>query len=360
MWEVWIHNTRSGAPELPIPVSGGTWSRHLGSTGSGSHTLKLHNAGIPKSLIREISRGNKYTLAQRWGSACAYAGVLQSRPWVEGQGQLTLNHKELRAAMLGVRLPHGVHEYNPAAGALTVTERSRAAAARAVLNAATKGNQVAGWELPLDLPADAAGSFSANWLHEEGLTTEDLLAQIEADGAEVDFAPYITPAGYLRYEVRVGSPIAVGGAFPLAARAPGSIVLNLSTNDDYAEQTTGVLGFGSGTGQDRPTSWAPTDGTGIGDLPVRDVRVNFPDIYTPARLQAALDADFAQRRLPISQWSFGLYIGGLGPTFTAPGQLLDLHVYGSAFIPDGAHKQRVIALAGGMNLTVTPEVQPHG
>lgn len=361
MWEVWVHNTRSGSPELALPlVSSGSWTRRLGSLGSGSHTIELAQSGVPKSLIREIARGNKYTIVQRWDSEVAYAGVITNRRFTDATSRLVLNHAELRASLLGVRLPHGVNEYNPAAGQRTVTNRSHAGALRAVLSWATKNNAVPGWELPIDLPADVAGSFSATWREEEGLTTNDIIEQLEDDGAETDLRPYMDPNGYLRYQARAATQITSGEAFPLAVRAPGSIVMGLETVEDYTAQMTGVLGFGNGTGQDRLWKYAPTTGDGIGDLPVRDIRVNFPDINNADRLQSAVNAEFALRRLPVDQWSFSLFIGGKGPSFTVPGRLLDMHVWGSDFIPDGYHQKRVIALAGDMSMVVKPEVQAYG
>lgn len=361
MWEVWLHNTRSGSPELALPiVSDARWTRRLGSLGTGSHTLELAQAQLPKSLIREVARGNKYTLVQRWDSEVAYAGVITNRRFVDASSRLTLSHAELRASILGARLPHGVNEYNPAAGQRTITARSHAGALRAVLTWATKSGTVPGWELPIDLPADGPGGFTVTWREEEGLTTNDLIDQIEKDGAETDLRPYIDSNGYLRYQARAAALISTGEAFPLAARAPGAIVLDLETVEDYAAQMTGVLGFGNGTGQDRLWKYAPTSGDGIGDLPVRDVRVSFPDIYDATRLQAAVNAEFALRRPPIDQWSFSLFIGGKGPSFTVPGRVLDMHVYGSDFINDGVHQKRVIALSGDMGLVVKPEVQANG
>lgn len=360
MWEVWVHNTRSGSPELRLPVSAGTWTRRLGSKGNGSHSVPLFNSGIAKSLVREISRGNKYTLAQRWGTHCAYAGVIQSRSFAEPGSMLTIEHREIRAALFGARLLHGVNEYNPASGVVNVVGQTHAGAVRVVLNAATKNGGVPGWELPIDLPGAGAGSFSASWRHEEGLTVENTLTQIEEDGAETDFRPYLDSDGYLRYAAPVASPIVTGAPYTLPTRAPGSIVSDLSTTDDYSTQMTGVLGFGNGSGQDRKWAFAPTSGDGIRDLPVKDVATDFPDIYDQTRLQRALNADFALRNYPIEQWSFSLYVGGLGPEVTAPGRLLDLHSFGSDFIPDGVYPHRVVALAGNMTASVKPEVQAYG
>ena len=364
MWEAWIHNTRSGSPEFGFKTTGplvaAQWNRVLGSKGSGVHTLNLRGAGIPKSLIREVARGNKYSISHRWGDHCAYAGVIQNRKWHEGSSILRVASNELRAAILGVRNPYGVNEYNPASGVLSVTNRSRAGAVRTILTAATKGGAVTGWELPIDLTTDTAGSFTAAWRHEEKLTTEHLLSQVEDDGVETDLAPYITAAGYLRYEAKVALQIASGTPFTLAARAPGSIVMDLNTEEDYVAQRTGLLGFGKGQGQDTISTFAPLTGDGIGDLPVMDSNEVFPDISNATRLQSATNTSFSRRQQPVEQWDYSLYIGGVGPAMTAPGAIHDMHVYGSDFIEDGSHPQRVISLSGGLSYVVKPGVQAYG
>lgn len=364
MWEAWIHNTRSGSPEFGFktsgPLQGARWSRELGSKGSASHTLNLRGAGLPKSLIRELVRGNKYSITHRWGTHVAYAGVIQNRRFVEKASTLTIQSNELRRALLGVRYPHGVNEYNAASGVLNIVNRSRAATVRAILLAATKSNAVAGWEMPLDLPADASGGFNASWRHEEKLRTEHLLTQVEDDGVEIDFRPYLDANGYLRYEARVATQIASGTPFLLAARAPGSIVMDLSTEEDYVAQRTGLLGFGKGRGQDAISTYAPLTGDGIGDLPVMDSDDMFPDVLDPTRLQAATNTAFARQHEPVEQWDYSLYIGGVGPAMATPGAIHDLHVFGSDFIEDGSHPQRVISLLGGLGYVVKPGVQRYG
>lgn len=364
MWEAAIHNTRSGSPEFAFkttgPLSGASWNRVLGSTGSATHMFKLQGAGMPVSLIREITRGNKYTIVHKWGDHVAYAGVIQNRRFVEGGSVLAVRSNELRRAILGVRNPFGVNEYNPSSGVLNVSNRSHAGAVRAIILAAIKSNTVPGWELLIDVPPDGAGSFNAAWRHEEKLTTEHLLSQVEDDGAEIDFAPYLTGAGDLRYSVRVAPQVTVGDPFVLAARAPGSIVMGLSTEEDYVSQRTGLLGFGQGRGQDAISTFAPLTGDGIGDLPVMDSNEVFDDISDPTRLQQATDTEFARRRNPVEQWNYGLFIGGVGPQMASPGSIHDLHVFGSSFITDGSHPQRVISLSGDLGYTVKPGVQAYG
>jgi len=360
MWEVWIHNTRSGSPERRIPVASASWNRRLGSLGSATHGFVTRGSGLPKSLINELKRGNKYSIVQRWGTHCAYAGVIRDDRAPDNSPVLPLRSKEIRAALFEGRLPHGVNEYTKEGVVLAVTNRSWAGAVRAILDKGTKGGAVAGWELPIDLPADGSGGFSAGWLYEEGLSIGDMLKQVEDDGAETDHAPYLTPSGYLRYETRVAQTITTGAPFLLPSRAPGSIVTNLEPGTDVAAQRTGVLGFGNGSGADRLWAFAPQTGDGIRDMPVQDVQVTFPDIYDQARLQAAVDAEFRRRNTPIEQWGMELHINTYGPAIADVGRLLDVHTFGSDRIPDGVHHLRSIGLSGDMNFKVTPEVQIHG
>lgn len=354
MWSVGIFETRTGAPVLRVPVSAGSWARRLTGSGQGSHTIPLYQSGIPRSLVREITRGNKYTIAQLWGDHVAYAGVITNRKYDAASRKLTLQSTELRAAIMNQRMLFGVLDYDPAANVLVVSGRSYSAAVRAVLMKALGVSSE--WALPIDIPADGAGGFSATWRKEETLMWEDHLAQIEADGCEIDFRPYLS-GGNLRWEARVQYTVTAGVPTDLAAKAPGSVVLDLTVEDDYAKQLTGVLGFGKGQGQDKPFKFAPTGGSGAVEIPVRDMKVTFPDIDDPTRLQAAVNAAYAARKDPVQQWSFGLHVWPSGPALADPGRLLNLWVYGDEFIPDGLHQKRVIALSGDLGFTVTPEVQ---
>jgi hypothetical protein len=350
VWTLGVFETRTGAPQFVLPVGTGTWSTRLTGKGTGEHTVPLFGTGIPQSLIREISKGNKYTLAQMWDGVVVYAGVIQRRRFVESTGMLTLRSMELRAAYLNSRMLYGVPFYDPDGTVLSVSSKSHSGAVRAVFEVGLE--PAPAWSLPIDLPADGSGSFSAEWKYSDRLKVEDHLAQIEADGCEVDFRPYLDGDGYLRWETRVQTAITSGSATDLAAKAPGGLVVDLELVTDYALESTGVLGFGPG-GLTAPTAWAGNAGV---DISVRDVWTSFADI-PEARLQSAVDALFAQLETPTEQWAFGLHVWPNGPAFALPGRLLNLFVYGSPFIPDGKHEKRVIALSGDMGFMVTPEVQ---
>jgi hypothetical protein len=293
--------------------------------------------------VREISQGNKYTVCQMWEDHVAYAGVIQRRRYNRRSRVLTLHSAELRAAYLNARMLYGVGADTSPGVVLAVSGKSHSGAARAVLSTAMPNFD---WELPIDLPSDGSGGFSASWEYDERLMVEDHLDQIEKDGCEIDFRPYLDGSGYLRWEARVATQITSG-----TATAVEDLVVDVDVETDYSRQVTGVLGLGKDGAQE--IAEYPPGGT---PFSVRDVWVNFGDI-DGGRLQNAVDATFAERIAETDQWSFPLRVHPGGPEFAAPGRLLNLTIAGDEFIPDGTHEKRVIGLRGDMGFTVVPEVQ---
>lgn len=348
-WTAGIFATRSGSPELPVSMSSAAWESRLKGTGRGQHTIPLAGAGIPQSMIRELSKGNKYTFCQMWGTHVSFAGVIQRRDWDDDARLLTIDSTELRAAYMNSRQLYGVPFYDPTAVLLQLVDNSHSAAARTVINTALPNSD---WELPIDLPADGAGSFNATWFFNERLKWEDHLAQIEDDGCEIDFRPYLDGSGYLRWETRVADKITSGDPVDLAARAPGSRVTKLRVVDDYTKQATGLLAFGKG-GASAPTRWAAN---GADPISVRDTWVSFPDLDED-RLQGAVDALSITLGAATEQWSYRLNFWPDSPAIAAPGQLHNLWLYGNEFIPDGKHEKRVVGVRGDLGVNVSTEVQ---
>ena len=346
-----IFETRTGSRELELPLEAGSWQSRLGAgNGSGNHTVPLYGAGIPQSLIDELSTGNKYTFAHMWGDHVSFAGVIQDRDYTLDDNRLVIQSLELRSAYMDSRMLFGVGADTSADGGvvLAVSSKSHSGAARAVIEKALPDFD---WELPIDLPADGSGSFSASWEFMERLNWEDHLKQIEADGCEIDFRPYVDGSGYLRWETRVDTKVTTGTVTELAAKAPGSRVAGLRVRDNYSRQVTGVLGFGK-TGQPAGHGY-PGGGTPIS---VRDVWVDYGDIDS-ARTQGAVDTEFDQRVSATRQWSFGLNTFPDGPEVAAPGRLMNLWVYGDPFIADGKHAVRVISVRGDTSFNVRVEAQ---
>jgi hypothetical protein len=350
-WTVKIFETRTGEPQQEVEVSAGSWDRRLTGRGRGSHTIPLFEQGISQATIRELAMGNKYTICQMWDDHVVYAGVIQRTRYDQPTRRLTVDSAELRVAYANSRMLYGVTDYHPTNAVLTVTSKGYSGAARAVINAALPGD----FALPIDLPSDNSGGFSKTWYFHERLKWEDHLTQIEASGCEIDFAPYLDGSGWLRWATRVATKITSGSATAIVVGGTDSPLIDLQVETDYALQMTGVLAFGPG-GTSAASDYAPSTGTGAGEISVRDVWINYPDL-DDSQLQAAADAAYALLRYPTEQWSFGLHVYPDGPEFTAPGRLLTLTASGDEFIPDGDHAKRVVGLRGDMGYRVTPEVQ---
>ncbi|WP_345543441.1 hypothetical protein [Microbacterium jejuense] len=332
--------------------AGSSWESRLNGRGSGGHTLNLHNSGIPRAMVQELVTGNKYTIAQLWGDHVAFAGVIQRARYRHKFRTLQIDSQELRGAYMNARMLYGVGNYETTTNVLKVDDKSRSGATRAVIETALPNSD---WTLPIDLPADGSGGFSAEWFHRERLTWEDHLAQIEADGCEIAFIPYLTDDGFLRWDTKVMSKIALGDGPDLNITAPSSTVLDLEVVQDWSRALTGVLGFGQAN-SDAVRAAAMYD-PGETPFSVRDLFVNYPDITSQTRLQAAVDKTFAERLSSTEQWVYGLQIWPDGPAKAGVGRRQNLWSYGDPFIADGKHEKRVLAAKGDMGFTVTVEVQ---
>lgn len=356
MWGFSVHNTISGAKLLDVQPSAGSWRRVLGGGGSGQHTLQLRAGGeeLSPSVARQLSEPNQASIAVRWGDKCLYAGTIATCRYSRDTGTLTLNHNEGIRELLRNRTTFGVGG-GYVDGDLVVTNRSAAGVVRAILIRGAGGAWGGTWDLPIDLPADSSGSISFTWRRWDFHMIDDLLGQVEALGYEVDFRPYLTAAGVLRYEVVVGSRITAGN-LEFHATAEKTPVTGLTVTRDGSKQLSGVFVLGKGS-EDKMLRGEAGFMAGP-TIPVRDAVRSRKDVNSSARLTEMATADLSQNRYPTEQWEFSLVaddswsVGAL-----VPGVGMTMLTSGDEFIPDGAHALRLLGVGGDMGRTLKPEVQ---
>lgn len=352
-WLYRIYNTQTGQPRLIVEVSACSWETSLPGQGSGTHTIPLFGEGISQEEIRAYSTGNQFTICQIWDGHIVYAGVIQRVQYSRSTRSLTVYSSELRTAYLDSRMLFGVFSYDPDGVALSVSGKSRSGAARAVLERATTAYWGAFWTLPIDLPADGSGTYSAEWLMSERLTLEDHLRQIEDDGCEIYFRPYLDVDGWLRWETLVQTKISIGSATALSFDDEDTPLEDVTVTVDYAREMTGILGFGKGGTGAEAYGFSPGDGAE--DISVRDMWVSFPDL-DGSRLIAAVEA-LDSYGYPVSQWSFGVSVFPDGPEFVAPGRRLAFTIAGDEYLLDGTYQMRVVSARGDAGNMVAVEVQ---
>lgn len=357
MWRVSFHNTISGTKMLDVQPSDGSWRRTLGGGGSGQHTLQLRSRGeeLSRAAARTLSEPNAASVAVRWNDTVLYAGTIVSSSYNRTTGALTVSHNEGIRELLRNRTTFGVGG-GYVDGDLIVTGRAAHAVVRAILIRGAGGAWGSTWDLPIDLPPDAAGAISFTWRNWDFHMIDDLLGQVEALGWEIDFRPYMTPAGVLRYETVVGSKINAG-SLEFHATAEKTPVQGLTVTRDGSKQLSGVFVLGKGSEAKMMRGEA---GFMSGpDIPVRDAVRSRKDVSSVARLNEMAVADLTANRYPVEQWDFSLVAedDGWDVGQLIPGTNLTMLASGDEFIPDGAHPLRLLGVSGDMSRTLKPEVQ---
>lgn len=353
MFELWTHDTITGDERKQVfpAEDGASWSMKIDGTGSCMFVFVVNDAetGMGLAEIRSTFRANATFFALRWGSTVVGAWKLEDWEY-DDRGVVTVPGVELRNEA-SWRLTYGVSVYT--SGTLTVTNRSHSGAVRAIL--ARFMQWAPEWAYPIDLPADGSGSFSQTWEFWKKFTIEDLLTQIEDEGYEVVFRPYLTAGRQLRFQTLVAQRVSVGTSY-FHLQSADSPLSGVKYKESGAEQLTGLQGIGNGTGQDQAVAWAGNSGsTGI---PIRDAKREFPDL-TGARLQAATNAAFAEVANPIAQWTVGTFTASeeYPPSNATVTRGWQLESRGHPVFPNGIHGLRVIAASGSFSTQISMEVQ---
>lgn len=356
MWTTRVFDTATGNPILTIDagVSAATWNRRKGGTGSGTHAIKLPGLGLTAAQARDVFADQKRTIAVCWGNYVAYAGIIQDAKYKRNTRELVVSHDELRT-FWRARMQFGVAA--APGGDLVITGRSWSGAVRAIIARAMQWSFE--WTLAVDLPADGAGGFTATREWWRFFTIDDLLKEIEDQGVEIDHPPYLDGNGKLRWATLVGQPI-VGATTDLPVTVADSRVVDFETDTDAARRVTGVIVAGQGSEADTMIAWAG-NGSGSNPIPIRDVYRAQKDIEDQARLQTIANSIYVDSKDAVEQWSFAIQLADdLSPELVSVGRVLKMDVRGDDWVPDGMYTRRVIALKGGLDLQVTPEVQGYG
>lgn len=357
MRECWVHDTITGARLRRVLPAGGSWTSKVSGVSDSSLTFRLADPrwGVDRATARDLFQSNKRTLVVSWGSHIESATVNATPSWDRDAGLLTVQGRSIRE-FASQRLTFGVDNY--VNGDLNISNRSHAAAVRAILMRMTQWNT--DWAMPLDLPADAAGAYSKAVKNYDVALIDSLLGQIESEGYEVGLRPYLDSNFSLRYQVQVAPQITVGAATTLPVSVKKSRVKSFKVVEDGSALLTGVFVVGNGTEADMSTGWAGTGGTS--GMPIRDASISAKDVRDGSALNRTAAAELAARVSPIVQRSFSVQIDDqFSPELVAPGRLLDMDVRGDAWVPDGMTRHRVVSVRGDYgSFTVSPEVQSYG
>lgn len=353
MLELWTHVALTGDEirQVHPAEAGSSWSMNLAGTGQCSFVFVVTDAvtGMTRSEVEETFAPNRTLISLRWGGVVVGAWKIEDWVYDDDAGTVTVTGVELRNEA-SWRMTYSLAGYE--LGTLEVWNLSHAGAVRAILHRFMQWAPE--WHYPIDLPPDGVGTFSQTWHFWKKFTIADLLAQIEDEGYEVVFRPYLTAGRQLRFETLV-APRVVAGSSHFHLQSADSPLSGIRYKLSGAEQLTGLQGIGSGSGQDQPVKYA---GGGPFPIPIRDAKREFPDLEGD-RLQAATSSEFQSLRDPIAQWTVESFTSSdeypAWHACVARGWVLESS--GHRIFPDGPHGLRVIAASGSFGARISTEVQ---
>ncbi|MEZ3156852.1 hypothetical protein AB1K56_07955 [Microbacterium sp. BWR-S6Y] len=370
VWEVDVHESWEGKPLLDIAeiVESSKQTTNLGGTGTGTHVLQLRGSGLFSKQPTAAERAFARSLFRLWASkivvrrdgVTAYDGWIAKRRFDPQAGTLTLTTVEMRAAIFRVRLTYPVKRHLE--GDLIVTNRGPEGAVRAILGKTLDWGY--GFFIPIDKPADSAGSFSASWYWYQHLTIEDLLQQVEDTGHEVYFRPYRAAGDVARYQT-VAAPEVLGETRPISLSAAQSAVTSLADEEDGARMLTGIEYQGNGTDQDALYAGSNWDDLYPGQdptVPNRDTIRNAKDVTDVNVLRDTALADMRRDHQPTVGRKFDLQMNA---TVTAawgmPGEMLETKQRADEWNDDTPKTYRVVSCTTDVGTdTLGLDIKRHG
>lgn len=356
MWSYTIHDTISGDRLMYFPGSqvSGRWGRTPGG-GDGSHTFLVRDAdwSMGGGTWRQLSEPNATTTVVAWDGVPVYAGLNLVSTYSRNAGTLEVRHVNVRA-LFRERNTFGVSTFP--SGDLMLAGKSLSGLVRGILQRGVY-DWGATWRLPLDLPADGSGGESMTVRRWEWARIDDLLVRVEKLGVTIDFDPYYTATGGLRYATKLGYPNLPGSQLEFNATADETPVTNLTWTSDGTKQISGCFYMGKGSELDMVFGEAGfVGGPGI---PMRDASRSAKDIADGGKLDRMAMADLVANRSPAQEWSFDLVNDGAwSPSVLRPGTRVRLGVWGDPVIPDGNHDLIVTGVSGDGSDVLKPEVRP--
>lgn len=356
--ECWVHDRLTGARVHRLRAEGGNWTARVSGVDESSLTFIAEDQGFDtraeaRAAFRDLFDADRRFMVVSWGDHVESATFNRVPVYDFSAGEFEVAGRGIRA-FAAERSTFGVNNY--VNGDLTITNRTHSGAAAQVWTRLTQWTS--DWSFPVDLSADAPGTYSRAIKRDEMATGEALFQAIEAQGYEIGFRPYFTASYAVRWQMQVQPRITVGAAVdvPLSVEHPAADRVQIT--EDSSKRLTGVFYVGTGHGEDTIKAWAGDPQ----DRPIRDSFRYAKDILDQAALQKMADSAFAVEKNAVKQWSLEVDAGDdFSPELVAPGRLLDLNIADDWWMDDGTYRQRVVSVRGEFgSLTLRPEVQTYG
>lgn len=350
MWSAQIHDTQTGSRLGKVDLASGSWGR--GDQQSRQTRIVL-NRRRSQAAWRSLIQGPAFwdrTLVVLFGGVPVYAGLILAAPsWNAASSVLTVSHSDLsvllrRRWMHGAGFLGGSSGYSPT-GSFSVSGVSLRGAIRAILQRAYVDALSAAWPVPVDLPTPEGGSFSKTWFFYEFQNADDMVQEVVnmENGPDIDLRPYLTAAGNLRWEQRIGSPRLSGPGHKVMLSAEKGAATAWNVNVDAMNHTTGIHFPGKGSEQDmRVGTAADPVSAGLS----RDSIFTDKNDDSVDSLTSKAAGRLAALRVATEEWSLSVATSKISPANVQIGSIIQTHTQGDLWVPDGFKGHRVVGFSG--------------
>ena len=223
--ECWVHDTFTGERIQRLYPSGGTWTARVAGVDESSLNFIAEAQGFDTRAEARAAFNNLFDADRRfivvsWGDHIESATFNRVPVYDMSNGTFDVSGRGIRT-FAAERSTFGVNNYIN--GDLTIATRTRSAAASLIWQRLTQWNPE--WNLPVDVPANASGTYSRTIKRDEMVTGESLFRAIEDQGFEIGFRPYFTASYGVRWQLLVQPQIAIGSAIdvPLSVEKPAAV-----------------------------------------------------------------------------------------------------------------------------------------
>jgi hypothetical protein len=203
----------------------------------------------------------------------------------------------------------------------------------------------AGYELPIDFPADVASTNVRNYpiydLASVGQRMKDL-TQVE-QGPDVDWDPYLATANTIRVLMRIGTPSLTQAGVNLIWH-DGSSLTYVNVDSTSANMTTSVYTRGNSTERASQVAYATdTSLIGVGWPILESVDTTHQSVTDFTTLQGYANEWVRYYKNPVETWSAEVVMD-VSPVVGTykPGDTAIFNVQNHPWIPAGRYNQRIL------------------
>ncbi len=362
-FSVTIFEVRTGRiVQRDLPVIGiPQFNRQINQEGSWGAQLLVGDVSVPPAMsLRQIFAPWRFGAAVVWDdSFIVQFGPISSYQFDDTSNVVQISGGGIWTLLNRRTLINPAYALNPttstsllsmdASGDLNYGPLSlHTIAKRLVQDMASRG---AAYSLPMDFPADIAGSAVRSYpiydLVSVGQRLKEL-TQVE-NGPDVDFQAYFDPAqdGYIRYQMLIGNPI-LDPADNELFWDYGSGLRSVSIDGDGSAMVSGDFVRGNGT--ERASLVAYNRRTTLTDAgwPATELVDNRSSVIDGATLQGYANGNLDLFDTPVELWAAVVRADVL-PVLGSyqPGTFAFFNMIDHAWIPDGAYHQRILGFQNG-------------